>query len=164
MLPYTERQWRAFFTLADREELLDAYDITSRASRNRNIKVIYGELSKIIVTKTTAEWLVICAEIDVPCARIYPLDALPAHPHLQAVALFEETDHPAEGRIRQIRPAARFGSTPVRVRRHAPVLGEHTAEVLREAGLTPEQIDACVQGLNVDSDGRASHDKPAFLK
>lgn len=143
MLPYTGRQWKAFFTLAGRADLLDVYDITSRQARNRNIKVVYGELRKIILTKRTAEWLAICDEIDVPCARIYALDDLPSHPHLQAVGLFEETYHPSEGKIRQMRPAARFAATPVSVRRHAPVLGEHTAEVLREVGLTQEQIDAC---------------------
>jgi crotonobetainyl-CoA:carnitine CoA-transferase CaiB-like acyl-CoA transferase len=143
MLPYTERHWTTFFTLADRADLITAYDITSRAARNSNIKVVYAELRKIILTKTTAQWLAICAEIDVPCAPIYALDALPSHPHLQAVGLFEEVQHPTEGAIRQIRPTARFAATPVRVRRPAPVLGEHTGEVLNEAGLTQDQIDAC---------------------
>lgn len=143
MLPYTERQWRAFFVLANREDLIAAYDISNRQARNRNIKVIYAELLKIILTKTTDEWLGICAEIDVPCTRIYALDALPSHPHLHSVGLFEESEHPTEGKIRQIRPTARFAATPVTLRRHAPALGEHTAEVLREAGLNQVQIDAC---------------------
>jgi formyl-CoA transferase len=146
MLPYTEKHWSAFFTLAGRVDLLDTYDITNRHARNQHIKVIYAELRKIILTKTTAEWFVICGEIDVPCTPIYTLDALPAHPHLQAVGLFEDAQHPSEGRIRQVRPTARFAATPVRVRRHAPLLGEHTAEVLNEAGLTREQVDACVAG------------------
>jgi formyl-CoA transferase len=146
MLPYTARHWSAFFTLAGREDLIDVYDVTDRHARNRNIKPIYGELRKIILMKTTAEWVEICGEIDVPCTPIYTLDALPEHPHLQAVGLFEETQHPTEGRIRQLRPTARFAATPVRLRRHAPLLGEHTAEVLSEAGLSPDQIDACVTG------------------
>jgi crotonobetainyl-CoA:carnitine CoA-transferase CaiB-like acyl-CoA transferase len=109
---------------------------------------VYAELRKIILTKTTAQWLAICAEIDVPCAPIYALDALPSHPHLQAVGLFEEVQHPTEGAIRQIRPTARFAATPVRVRRPAPVLGEHTGEVLNEAGLSQDQIDACAVGAD----------------
>ena len=55
-------------------------------------------------------------------------------PHLKAVGLFQELDHPTEGRIRQARPPARFSATPAGVRRLAPRLGEHTREVLCEIG------------------------------
>jgi crotonobetainyl-CoA:carnitine CoA-transferase CaiB-like acyl-CoA transferase len=143
MLPYTERHWKAFFTMAGREDLLETYDLADRDARNAKIHLLYEELRKIAPTKTTAEWLAICEQIDVPAAPIYSLDALPSHPHLRAVGLFEEGEHPTEGRIRQVRPVARFGMTPVRIRRHAPSLGENTAEVLDEAGLTPDEIQAC---------------------
>jgi len=149
LLPYTERHWAAFLSLAGRPDVLETYDIGDRQARNHNIKMIYGELRNIIPTKTTAEWIAICTKVDVPCAPIYAFNDLPSHPHLKAVGLFEEVEHPTEGRIRQIRPAARFMATPVRVRRHAPAIGEHTAEVLREAGLTQDQIDACAPGAPV---------------
>ena len=135
LLPYTERHWRAFFTLAGRENLLDQYDMSDRHARNANIQKIYQELRHITQTKTTAEWLTICDQIDVPCSPIYALDELPAHPHLQAVQLFEESEHPTEGPIRQIRPTALFSRTPTQVRSFAPTLGQHTAEVLAEAGI-----------------------------
>lgn len=140
VLPYTARHWRAFFELAGRGALVEQYDIEDRQSRNAHIQAIYAELRKITPTKTTAEWMAICNEADVPCTPIYALDQLPQHPHLRAVGLFEEVEHPSEGRIRQIRPTARFSRTPVRVRRHAPLLGENTAEVLNEAGLDEAQL------------------------
>jgi formyl-CoA transferase len=135
LLPYTERHWRAFFTLAGRADLIEQYGIADRHTRNANIQKIYGELRYITRTKTTAEWLALCDEIDVPCAPIYTLDDLPEHPHLQAVQLFEQAEHPTEGPIRQIRPTALFSQTPVRIRQPAPSLGQHTAEVLAEAGI-----------------------------
>ena len=53
-----------------------------------------------------------------------------------------ETEHPVVGRLRQTRPAARFAKTPPQYRRGAPLLGEHTGEVLGELGLSRQDIDA----------------------
>ncbi|MDR2992101.1 MAG: CoA transferase [Burkholderiaceae bacterium] len=140
LLPYTERHWRAFFTYMGREDLIEQYGIADRQRRNANIQKIYGELRHVTRTKTTAEWLAICDQIDVPCAPIYDLDELPAHPHLQAVKLFEQSQHPTEGPIRQVRPPARFSRTPTRVRWPAPSLGAHTAEVLAQAGIAEDAV------------------------
>ena len=58
--------------------------------------------------------------------------------------LFGEAEHPSEGRYRTVRSPVSFSTAPFRIRRHAPRLGEHTAEVLREAGLTQSEIDAAM--------------------
>lgn len=89
---------------------------------------------------TTDEWLALCEDLDIPATRLYSLDELPEHPHLQAVGLFQETQHPTEGAIREIRPTTRFHATPTSIRRPAPALGQHTREVLLEAGLTEDEI------------------------
>ena len=60
--------------------------------------------------------------------------------HLQAVKLFELADHPTEGRIRQMRNPTRWSATPLSAIRHAPRLGEHSREVLREVGYSEAQI------------------------
>ncbi|HKT99427.1 MAG TPA: CoA transferase [Paraburkholderia sp.] len=140
MLPYTERHWHAFFGLVGREDLFDTLGLGDRQKRNANVQAIYTELRKITVTKTNAEWIAICEEIDVPCAPIYALDDLPEHPHLKAVGLFEEDEHPTEGKIRQTRPVAKFSETPTRIRSFAPTVGQHTQEVLAEVGLAVPEV------------------------
>ncbi|QET04285.1 CoA transferase [Cupriavidus pauculus] len=134
-LPYTDRHWRAFFESAGRGHLLDQFDISDRAQRNANIRMLYAQMAEITVERTTAEWLALFAELDIPATPILALDDVPQHPHLQAVGLFQETTHPTAGPLREMRPAARFSATPLSLRRHAPTLGEHTEEVLSAAGI-----------------------------
>jgi len=87
--------------------------------------------------------------IDVPHTGFAKLSEIAEQPHLKAVEMFPELDHPTEGRIRQARPPARFSASPASVRRLAPRLGEHTAEVLREAGYAPAEIDSLIENKAV---------------
>lgn len=132
LLPYTAKHWEAFFHAAGQDALCARYDIADRQSRNRNIQALYGHLLDILRERGTDEWLALCDELDIPATRIYGLDELPAHPHLKAVGLFQDSVHPTEGPLRELRPTTRFHGTPTSIRRHAPTLGQHTEEVLKE--------------------------------
>ena len=134
LLPYTARHWEAFFRVAGREDLCARYDVADRQARNRDIQALYGHLLEILATRDTDEWLALCDELDIPATRIYTLDELPAHPQLRAVGLFQDSMHPTEGALRELRPTTRFDLTPTSIRRPAPTLGQHTAEVLAEPG------------------------------
>lgn len=147
MLPYTERHWKAFFREMGRDDLAERYNIANRRERNANIRALYGHLAELAPLRTTAQWMELCAALDIPATPIYQLAELPGHPHLRAVGMFEESVHPTVGPIRQIRPTTRFARTPTRIRRPAPALGQHTEEVLREAGIAPEQIDRMMAAL-----------------
>lgn len=140
LLPYTPRHWLAFFEAAGRKDLGKAFNLKSRKDLNDNIQSLYQCLGEVIATRCTGEWLALCEDLDIPATRLYSLDELPEHPHLQAVGLFQETQHPTEGAIREIRPTTRFHATPTSIRRPAPALGQHTREVLLEAGLTEDEI------------------------
>jgi crotonobetainyl-CoA:carnitine CoA-transferase CaiB-like acyl-CoA transferase len=140
MLPYTGDQWRAFFTHAGRADLADRYGIDDRISRNANIAGMYRELASITRERTTAEWIAICGELDIPVAPIVPIGELPAHPQLAATGFFASAEHPSEGRIRVMQPSARFSASPAAVRRPAPRLGEHSEEILREAGYSDAEV------------------------
>ncbi|MFJ4289033.1 CaiB/BaiF CoA transferase family protein [Cupriavidus sp. NPDC089707] len=149
ILPYTERHWKAFFREVGREDLADRYDIADRRERNRHIRELYAHMTEIVPGRTTAEWMALCARLDIPATPIYRLEDLPRHPHLDAVGLFDESEHPVVGRVRQVRPTTRFARTPTSIRRHAPSLGENTEEVLREAGIVPERIAALMRSVPV---------------
>ena len=140
LLPYTAEHWRAFFIAAERHDLADKYGNCDREARNAQVADMYRDMAQATATRSSAEWLALCAELDIPATLIYSLDELPGHPHLTAVGLFETREHPSEGTIRQLRPATRFAATPAAIGRDAPLLGEHSEELLRGAGYDEDEI------------------------
>ena len=140
LLPYTAAHWRAFFAAAGRPELVETLGTDDPASRNANIGAVYAALADLARARPTAEWLALCERLDIPATAFSTLEDLAAHPHLAAVGMFPVSEHPTEGGLRQARPPTRFAATPASVRRHAPRLGEHTAEVLAELGYDEASI------------------------
>ncbi len=100
------------------------------AGRAVNIDVVYAELARILETKTTAEWTAILEKADVPVMPMHDLESLLQDPHIVATDFFPVVDHPTEGRIRNMRPSARFsrnagrdeaaGAAPERAQRGNP--------------------------------------------
>jgi crotonobetainyl-CoA:carnitine CoA-transferase CaiB-like acyl-CoA transferase len=113
--------------------------------RASNIDKIYKRMSEIALTRTTAEWEELLLRIDVPHTAFAKLTEVAEQPHLKAVGMFVDLDHPTEGRIRQARPPARFSESPAGIHRMAPRLGEHTQAVLNEAGFTDAEIASLVE-------------------
>ena len=144
LLPYTAEHWTAFVSEIDRLDLVPI--ATDRIARNKHIQELYGAMRDALERRTTDEWMATCDRLDIPATRLYGLDDLPDHPHLKATAFFETHDHPAVGKIRLTRPPTKFEKTPATITRHAPRLGEHTRELLREAGLQEEEIAALIEG------------------
>src|SRR5581483_3155538 len=92
-------------------------------------------------TKTTEEWLALLDRAGVPCAPILPLPPLFSDPHVSANDLIATHTHPQWGEVRQTGVLPKFSRTPATLQRVAPMLGQHTAEVLREvAGYSQERI------------------------
>ncbi len=108
---------------------------------NARVRELYADLAAVVADMDCAACLALCEALDIPATRIYALDELREHPQLVSVGLFETHEHPTEGPTVQVRPPVRFGATPARIARLAPALGEHSAEVLREAGLSDEEIE-----------------------
>ncbi|GAA5236794.1 CoA transferase [Verticiella sediminum] len=140
LLPYTQAHWRAFFEAVGRNDLAERYDVENRRERNARIRELYAHVAEITPQRTTAEWLDLCESLDIPATPIYALDDLPEHPHLKAVGLFAEAEHPVQGSIRYVRPTTLFDRTPAQVRRQAPTVGQDSSEILGEAGYTPDEI------------------------
>ena len=81
-----------------------------------------------------------------PCAPVYHVDEAIADPHLAERDMWVDIDHPRAGRIKQINFPVKFSETPGTVERHAPLLGEHSREVLTELlGITEERFKELVR-------------------
>ncbi len=140
MLPYTTEHWEALFKHVGRSDLAEKYNLTDRYQRNSRIVELYADLARITGQMTTDECLAVCAELDIPATRIYGIDELPDHPHLKSVGLFQAGVHPEVGAMISIRPPTQFSKSPAELRLFAPLLGQHTLEILAEAGFDSAQI------------------------
>jgi crotonobetainyl-CoA:carnitine CoA-transferase CaiB-like acyl-CoA transferase len=142
VLVYTDGHWRSFFTAIGREDEYAGnplfHDIRVRASRYDEA---YAFVAAELLKRSTAEWMELLERHDIPCSPMHDLDGLIDDPHLEAVGFFREVEHPTEGRIRLTAPPATWSRTPPSIRRPPPRTGEHTREILEEAGLSPDEID-----------------------
>ncbi|MGB3864723.1 MAG: CoA transferase, partial [Xanthobacteraceae bacterium] len=102
--------------------------------RVQHIEYLYGIVEEEAVKHSNADWIAFCDRVSIPCMPVLSLGELPDDAHMKAVGMFGYADHPSEGRYRVIRRPVSFSSSPFRIRRHAPRLGEHTDEILQEIG------------------------------
>src|SRR6185503_1498319 len=142
ILPYTDQNWRDFFALAERQDLLDDPRYKTLGTRLKHIEGLYEELGKIATTRTNAEWLSELDKRNIPAMTVNSLEALLRDPHLEAVGFWQTVEHPSEGTLRLPGIPVSYRKTPGTIRRLPPRLGEHSGEILREAGLAPGEIDA----------------------
>jgi crotonobetainyl-CoA:carnitine CoA-transferase CaiB-like acyl-CoA transferase len=132
ILPYSDQNWRDFFDFVGRQDLkVDArfYPLSSRAA---HLEFLYELIDREASKHSSAEWLTFCDRVSIPCMEVLSLEQLPDDPHMQAVGMFGQAEHPSEGPYKTIRAPVSFSSAPFQIRRHAPRLGEHTEEVLCE--------------------------------
>ncbi len=145
VLPYMNNHWQTFCEKAEREDLIEDERFKDLSSRVKNIDDTYSETGKILATKTTQEWLDIFSETKVPVTIVNSLEDLFLDPHLQAVGFWQSFEHPTEGQLKMPGFASKFSKTPASIRKHAPKLGEHSKEILAEAGIDEKTIDKMVE-------------------
>ncbi|ARP98743.1 CaiB/BaiF CoA transferase family protein [Pseudorhodoplanes sinuspersici] len=130
LVVYTDKHWRAFSAMIGQPDLLD----TDPRFKTQETRTQYAEdmgryLEQYLPQKTTGEWIAALRAADIPAYAVNRLEGLFEDPHLKAVKLFQEMDHPTEGRLKTARFPVKFSKTPASIRRLAPNLGEHTDEI-----------------------------------
>lgn len=145
LLPYSTKNYFDIFIECGRAELVEDERFATVNSRVANINALYELVHEFAASKTTADWMAFAETHSIPCMPVNELRDLADDPHFAAVGLFEPAEHPSEGSYRVIKDPISFASddSPT-LRRHAPRVGEHTAEVLSELGWSADDIATIV--------------------
>jgi crotonobetainyl-CoA:carnitine CoA-transferase CaiB-like acyl-CoA transferase len=140
----SDAQYARLLTALGRPELIDDPRFTSIAARAANVDAVLAVLTEGLRARSTAEWLTLLGDADIPCGNANSLADLFEDPYLHETGFFQTVQHPVEGRVTVPSIAATFSASPPAVRRLWPTLGEHTSEVLREAGFAEAEIATIV--------------------
>lgn len=136
----TNKEWAALTRALDKPEWLEDPRFRTPALRQKNINERLALIQETLLARPADEWLDRLTREGVPCAPVLTRAQMISHPQVAANGIVRETTHPAAGRLRQARAAARFSATPTAIRRGGPGLGEHTEEILAEIGLRPGDL------------------------
>lgn len=137
-----DREWTAFAELAGHPEWADDERFRTAAGREVNKNARLDLTQQALRSRSTDEWLTLLEQVDIPCAPVLTRRAMRTHPQVAANGILVENLHPDAGPLRQTRPPARFSRTPPDYRFGAPRLGQHTTDILREAGYADAEIEA----------------------
>jgi crotonobetainyl-CoA:carnitine CoA-transferase CaiB-like acyl-CoA transferase len=113
----------------------------NNTERMRNLPALNAALTPLFKHRSSAEWLRRLEEAGVPAGPVLDVNQMHADPQTLAREMIVETTHPKAGQVRAIGLPIKFSDTPGGLRRAAPVLGQHTREVLRDHGFSDTQID-----------------------
>ena len=134
--------WQKLCEILERPDLLQKVEYQTIAGRLGQREQLIQELEKSFALKSADEWIDLLLEHGIPAGPIldYPQAFESEHGRHRQMRI--EIDHPLEGKVPNIGFAVKMQGTPQEVRRHPPLLGEHTQEVLMQAGFTPDEIKA----------------------
>jgi crotonobetainyl-CoA:carnitine CoA-transferase CaiB-like acyl-CoA transferase len=140
-LIYNDHHWRTFLKAIGQPDLYDSDPrFATITTRTEHITDLYGMVSDEMRKRTTAEWTHALRDADIPVFPMHTFESLMNDLHLQDIGFFGEAEHPAVGRVRTMAVPSEWSDTIPQNTRHAPQLGEHSAEILREAGYSGDQI------------------------
>lgn len=142
VLVYSDAQWVRFFGLIGEPSLAADPRFQGITNRTEHIDELYARVAAAMERRSTAEWIEVLEQHDIPVMRMHTMETLLEDPHLHAVGFFEQVQHPTEGTLRSLGTGTCWSASPCAVPRPAPRLGEHTRDVLAECGFSNEEIQS----------------------
>tara|TARA_Y100001949_G_scaffold4409_2_gene3431 strand:+ start:120 stop:1349 length:1230 start_codon:yes stop_codon:yes gene_type:complete len=139
-----QSNWERFANAIERTDLVARNEFKDNASRLVNRESLEVELELTLTTKSSGEWLEVLEKCGVPAGPILNVSEVWNDPQIQARNMEVTLEHPTAGKIKNIGLAAKLYSTPGRITKPAPLLGQHTREVLMNAGYSKKNIEALV--------------------
>ncbi|KPK67450.1 MAG: CoA-transferase [Acidithiobacillales bacterium SM23_46] len=130
-------------TLGDDERFRD------NAARMHNLPALIELLTARFRERPTGDWLLLLEDAGVPAGPVLTIEQMAADPQVRAREMVVEVEHKKVGKTRALGTPVKFSATPARVNRAAPLLGEHTREILAEYGLAPAEIDKLIDAGDV---------------
>src|SRR5436190_20041472 len=143
-LIYNDKQWAAYFNVIGRPEMKADPKFATQEARSKNYDYAYAFVAEEMKKRSTAEWIAALEGADIPVQRMNSLADIVADPHLAATGFFRTVEHPTEGKVRSMAVPSEWSQSAPEYRRHAPRLGEHTREVLQEAGYPKDKIERLI--------------------
>jgi formyl-CoA transferase len=137
----TNRLFERLCAVLDHPEWAREPDFQSNAGRVRNRARLAALIENVTTLQPCRHWLQALGAADIPCGPINDYAQVFADPQVAAREMVLETDHPVLGRLRTLGSPIKLSATPADATRRAPLLGEHTDQVLHEIGLSGEDID-----------------------
>ena len=136
-----QRLWARLCAALGREDLIEDERFATNDQRMANRPALVAELESVLRQRDTGDWVAVLLEAGVPVGPIYDYKQVFDDPHTHARQMMVEMEHPVEGTVRGLGIPFKLSETPGQIRRAAPLLGEHTQEVLSELGYSPEEAD-----------------------
>ena len=132
----TQPLWERLCESIGRPELAADARFATNEDRMARREELVAELESALASRSTGAWVSILVDAGVPCGPIHDYRQVFEDEHTQAREMEVRLEHPVEGKIRALGIPVKLSDTPGAIRRPAPLLGEHTTEVLEEAGIT----------------------------
>jgi crotonobetainyl-CoA:carnitine CoA-transferase CaiB-like acyl-CoA transferase len=128
----SDKLWRMFCPIMGIAEMMDDPRFATNAARVRHRDALIARLQEIFLTKTYEQWEDLLLQHGIPVGAINTIDQVVDHPQVKAREMIVESEHPVAGKIKMVGVPVKLSETPGKVREPAPLLGQHTDQVLHE--------------------------------